>query len=153
MKAYLLKALMDNVKLNGKELVDFLDPDKARKAAKRPLSAASDAKATLEVKPLFAIYMGSDPSQFLSDKEAETGVVVQGYVSSPLGPYKTGFCRHFMKPNQALTRACRRPHRVPAAQDSGHGTDVVPHGVYPDYREKCGSVSGRQQIPAADPPT
>uniref|UniRef100_A0AAR5PS10 B-block binding subunit of TFIIIC domain-containing protein n=1 Tax=Dendroctonus ponderosae TaxID=77166 RepID=A0AAR5PS10_DENPD len=103
MKAYLLKALMDNVKLNDKEVVDFLDPNKTRKAEKRPLDSAKADTGNTELKALFAIYMGSNPSQFLSENDSGAAIRVDGYVSNPIGQYKTGDRTEYQQHNTVVT--------------------------------------------------
>ncbi|CAG9770226.1 unnamed protein product [Ceutorhynchus assimilis] len=89
-KVCLLRALIDNLKINSKDVIEFLDPKKSKVAEKRPLEKESKSNDR-ELGSELGVYMGWNPVLVLTEKDDEMGFLMEIYMSVPLiGDYMTG---------------------------------------------------------------
>lgn len=96
-QAFLMKALLDKVKMNKKEIIDFLDGNKTKLAEKRSKEPEEKVHKKMKVEdnvsvPVggLGVHLGSNPILVLQEKDETTGFHTEIYMSTPLEEYKTG---------------------------------------------------------------
>lgn len=96
-QAFLMRALLDKVKMNKKEIIDFLDENKTKLAEKRSREPEEKVCKKMKVEddvsvPVggLGVHLGSNPILVLKEKDETTGFHTEIYMSTPLEEYKTG---------------------------------------------------------------